>query len=64
MCIRDSRQSGVPNAEVALPKCGAVDCDAIGVQKAKRLGRTEFAVVRYLVFCCGAEENEEKGWTT
>ena len=46
---------GAGHAEVLLQKCKVLGCDVIGLQEARRPGRTEFAVAGYRVFCSGVD---------
>ena len=44
---------GAGHAEVFLQKCKGLDCDVLGLQETRRLGRTEFAAACYRVFWSG-----------
>ena len=46
---------GAGHAEVLLQKCEVLGCDVIGLQEARRPGRTEFAAAGYRVICSGLD---------
>ena len=49
LSLTGRREAG--HAEMLLQKCKVLDCDVIGLQETRRLGRTEFAAAGYRVFC-------------
>ena len=53
LSLTGRREAG--HAEGLLQKCKVLSCDVIGLQEARRPGRTEFAAAGYCVFCSGVD---------